>query len=501
MKGLDLFLVLLVLLSWRRRLKLQEALSFSRRQVGSVSLLVIATTGFAVCVDGSLSQHHHTAPNIDRRSDRYHLHHPQEEFLIGNSTIVVTTISSINEKPSEQRRTWNYESLQQSPQENYLTNKAHYTYAGKHNERADFDFVDNDDVDESNEKEDETDDFAGDEKGSKKADENDSFPLPSWIQPPSILVSPAESIQSKLLEHRSLQRYLRQHHKQHIKRRRFLEQQERLRIEHEEQHSLKNDREEDSLSPQAHHYYNDHDPSWKKSRKHHGKRGKRVRSDRRGETQVDQNHRDHHSHPTKSHHDTGLEKEETPNGIVTRPKLADKKFPYLASNKVFRHSNRFLDKFYMDTQQGYLDPDNLISLDLNVSTISELIWKLRGMRSRRRRSFQAANNGSHTRINSGSASSSGGSVNFNNSVNSNTIDPQKLILSNVTWPLKRIAEIEGDIWLGGLMMVHEREDNITCGPIMPQVCRLSLHLRITFHFSVAMVWCTHFTLRWPFPFQ
>lgn len=28
--------------------------------------------------------------------------------------------------------------------------------------------------------------------------------------------------------------------------------------------------------------------------------------------------------------------------------------------------------------------------------------------------------------------------------------------------------MEGDIVLGGLMMVHEREDTITCGPVMPQ---------------------------------
>jgi metabotropic X receptor len=36
------------------------------------------------------------------------------------------------------------------------------------------------------------------------------------------------------------------------------------------------------------------------------------------------------------------------------------------------------------------------------------------------------------------------------------------------WPFKRISETEGDVILGGLMMVHEREDNATCGPIMPQ---------------------------------
>lgn len=39
---------------------------------------------------------------------------------------------------------------------------------------------------------------------------------------------------------------------------------------------------------------------------------------------------------------------------------------------------------------------------------------------------------------------------------------------NYTWPLRRTAEVEGDILLGGLMMVHEREDTMICGPVMPQ---------------------------------
>lgn len=38
----------------------------------------------------------------------------------------------------------------------------------------------------------------------------------------------------------------------------------------------------------------------------------------------------------------------------------------------------------------------------------------------------------------------------------------------MTWPVKREAVVEGDLVLGGLMMVHEREDTITCGPVMPQ---------------------------------
>jgi metabotropic X receptor len=28
--------------------------------------------------------------------------------------------------------------------------------------------------------------------------------------------------------------------------------------------------------------------------------------------------------------------------------------------------------------------------------------------------------------------------------------------------------MEGDLILGGLMMIHERQDDITCGPVMPQ---------------------------------
>ncbi|XP_034248278.1 metabotropic glutamate receptor 2-like [Thrips palmi] len=36
------------------------------------------------------------------------------------------------------------------------------------------------------------------------------------------------------------------------------------------------------------------------------------------------------------------------------------------------------------------------------------------------------------------------------------------------WPVKKEAVVEGDLVLGGLMMVHEREDSVVCGPIMPQ---------------------------------
>lgn len=40
--------------------------------------------------------------------------------------------------------------------------------------------------------------------------------------------------------------------------------------------------------------------------------------------------------------------------------------------------------------------------------------------------------------------------------------------SVIHWPVKKEAIMEGNLILGGLMMVHSREDTITCGPIMPQ---------------------------------
>ncbi|OQV15466.1 Metabotropic glutamate receptor 3 [Hypsibius exemplaris] len=39
---------------------------------------------------------------------------------------------------------------------------------------------------------------------------------------------------------------------------------------------------------------------------------------------------------------------------------------------------------------------------------------------------------------------------------------------NITWPVKRAATVDGQIVLGGLMMVHEREEKSTCGRIMRQ---------------------------------
>ncbi|CAH0390774.1 unnamed protein product [Bemisia tabaci] len=40
--------------------------------------------------------------------------------------------------------------------------------------------------------------------------------------------------------------------------------------------------------------------------------------------------------------------------------------------------------------------------------------------------------------------------------------------AELQWPVKKEADVGGDLILGGLMMVHEREDSRTCGPIMPQ---------------------------------
>lgn len=39
---------------------------------------------------------------------------------------------------------------------------------------------------------------------------------------------------------------------------------------------------------------------------------------------------------------------------------------------------------------------------------------------------------------------------------------------DILWPAKKEAIMEGDLVLGGLMMVHSRDDLQMCGPIMPQ---------------------------------
>ncbi|XP_075978181.1 metabotropic glutamate receptor 2-like [Anticarsia gemmatalis] len=47
--------------------------------------------------------------------------------------------------------------------------------------------------------------------------------------------------------------------------------------------------------------------------------------------------------------------------------------------------------------------------------------------------------------------------------------PKKKLSENETvWPVKHAAVVEGDIILGGLMMVHSRSEGATCGPVMAQ---------------------------------
>lgn len=48
-----------------------------------------------------------------------------------------------------------------------------------------------------------------------------------------------------------------------------------------------------------------------------------------------------------------------------------------------------------------------------------------------------------------------------------SMEPNGLV-HDFNWPVKKEAVVEGDLVLGGLMMVHEREDTFTCGPVMPQ---------------------------------
>jgi len=118
-----------------------------------------------------------------------------------------------------------------------------------------------------------------------------------------------------------------------------------------------------------------------------------------------------------------------------------------------RHWNRYLDKYIQN-----IEGDNN-----NVTTIAQLIHNLRDLRARARRS----NNGSFQ----GLVITENNNMNNTNKTkrNKNVSNATSGASNNITWPLKKAAEIEGDIYLGGLMMVHEREDTIICGPVMPQV--------------------------------
>lgn len=50
----------------------------------------------------------------------------------------------------------------------------------------------------------------------------------------------------------------------------------------------------------------------------------------------------------------------------------------------------------------------------------------------------------------------------------NTMIVDKVADKELVWPTKKEAIMEGDLILGGLMMVHSRDDSQMCGPIMPQ---------------------------------
>lgn len=56
----------------------------------------------------------------------------------------------------------------------------------------------------------------------------------------------------------------------------------------------------------------------------------------------------------------------------------------------------------------------------------------------------------------------------NETVSGDNASQIRQTLQEFPWPVKKEAVVEGDIILGGLMMVHEREDTIACGPVMPQ---------------------------------
>lgn len=57
---------------------------------------------------------------------------------------------------------------------------------------------------------------------------------------------------------------------------------------------------------------------------------------------------------------------------------------------------------------------------------------------------------------------------FENITIENVVDASAGDVPSDQWPVKHNAVVEGDLVLGGLMMVHEREDTITCGRVMPQ---------------------------------
>jgi hypothetical protein len=127
--------------------------------------------------------------------------------------------------------------------------------------------------------------------------------------------------------------------------------------------------------------------------------------------------------------------------------------PFL-KNTLLRHTARMMDRLLTDTMataNGTLlhnihHPHHHHNHSgLENLTISQLIENLRGLRARRRRSSLVGPKIGELQLQQGKKG------------------------FGKDRPSKKVAEIDGQIVLGGLMMVHERGDQVTCGPIMPQV--------------------------------
>lgn len=175
----------------------------------------------------------------------------------------------------------------------------------------------------------------------------------------------------------------------------------------------------------------------------------------------------------------------------------DLRIPF-TRNQLIRHTARVLDRYYgrsvkdrkLNEFEVNWDKSQVLIHNHNHSrlgnfTITQLIENLKGMRARRRRSFLKEQFKRQMVSNS--------SENFNQdqeelitTVGEEDVDSamgQGLSSTSSSVPRisKKVSEVDGDIILGGLMMVHERgPDSVTCGPIMPQVYVLYIYYIIAF---------------------
>ena len=122
--------------------------------------------------------------------------------------------------------------------------------------------------------------------------------------------------------------------------------------------------------------------------------------------------------------------------------------PTFLKTQLIRHTAHIMDEFLSESESNFTlithpGPHHYHNHSgLENLTISQLIENLRGLRARRRRSSIANSKWSLELAKKG-------------------IGKDR--------PSKKVAEIDGQIVLGGLMMVHERGKEVTCGHIMPQV--------------------------------